>query len=474
MILICSNQYSLFIPAKYMPTNHFIFHKNTYEPAVSCELRRSWSDRLPIFALMSIISLIAILDALAIRILGLMGPNYSIISAILVYVGFFGIFEIILVLFLKLISSFGSIYKYNSKAFGMLYRMLLISPLISCVFIALSIFQIAEDESYHVILIPIANVSSFIPGIIILALLVVKFVHWLSVKRDYIMISYTLAISGILFNATLFMLNLPLGLLDYDFIREPISVQDLINNMGMPERPFQNLFTYSSIISFILTWFATSILLRNYSRKVSKFVYWSLVSIPMIYFLVQYPQIFDYIFSSVKDNDPLLYVRLVSIVFGLTKTAGGLFFALGFWVIARSINNKQIRNYLILSGFGILLLYVATQSDSVVISPYPPFGIMAISAMVLASLLTFVGLYFTALSISTETAVRVEINKKLTQLAFVRDMGTSQMEFYLYQQVLPIIEKTSDEMDNVPISIEPDDVKLFVREALDEIKKTKS
>ena len=166
-----------------------------------------------------------------------------------------------------------------------------------------------------------------------------------------------------------------------------------------------------------------------------------------------------------------MYARLYILFFGLTKTVGGLFFAVGFWTMAISINNKVIRTYLGLSGCGILLIFVATQSNSVLIGPYPPFGIIALSSMALASNLTFVGIYFTALSIAKEINLRIEITQKVKQLAMLGKMGTAQMEQDLLKNVKPIVEKHLEKVDEIPTSLEDEDIQLYVRQALREINK---
>ena len=140
--------------------------------------------------------------------------------------------------------------------------------------------------------------------------------------------------------------------------------------------------------------------------------------------------------------------------------------------MARSINNKTIKNYLRLSGYGILLIFVATQLSSILIGPYPPFGIIALSSMALASDLTFVGIYFTALSIAKETNLRIEISQKVKKLAMLGKIGTAQMEQELLKQVKPIIEKHYEREDEIPTSLEEEDIKIFVRQALKEVQKS--
>ena len=101
-----------------------------------------------------------------------------------------------------------------------------------------------------------------------------------------------------------------------------------------------------------------------------------------------------------------------------------------------------------------------------------PFGIIALSSMALASNLTFVGIYFTALSIAKETNLRVQITQKVKQLAVLGDLlGSAQIQKDLLRQVKPIVEKHLEKVDEIPTSLEDEDIQLFVKQALREIKK---
>ena len=439
------------------------------------KLTGSWNNTAITVVLLSVITSVAIFDALAFRILGLIVPNYKVIVSAFVFGITFVIFEIMWITILREIYSLKLINTYIlSRSFRSFYGIVIISPFVGSAIIVAIILEMIKSTSYHIFLIPIATFASYIPAIIILSILILKLIRWFKRKRDYVMLSYTVAITTILISAIFFIVNLPTELYNYRVERKSISFQQRITEVGIPTQYFPEAYQYSSFIAFISTWVATAILLHSYSRKVGKVIYWLLVALPLLYFLGQYPPVFNYIFSSVRDSDPSLYARLFTLIFGLTKIAGGTFFAIGFWAIARNINNKHVKEYLRFSGFGILLLFVATQTNSVILSPYPPFGIIAISSIALASLLTFVGLYLTALSISRETNLRIEIDKKVTQLSFVKKMGTAQMEEDLFRQVLPIVERTKEAEDNIPTSLETEDIKLYVKEALEALKKTKS
>jgi hypothetical protein len=139
--------------------------------------------------------------------------------------------------------------------------------------------------------------------------------------------------------------------------------------------------------------------------------------------------------------------------------------------MAKNIENVAIKSYMNYAGYGILLIFIAAQANSVLIAPYPPFGIIALSSMALASHLVFVGVFYTALSIASETSLRVEINKKVHNLALLGKIGTAQMEQEVLNYVAPILERTLEKEEKIPDSLDEEDIKLFIRQALNEVKK---
>lgn len=429
-----------------------------------------------IFILLFLICAASIIDVLGVRILNFVGPNYSVIGSVFVFVILFSIFLISWLLVIKMIAPFTPLYtsSTSTKLFSTLYQVLQAFSFVSTAVIIAIILEMLRNSSYHIILIPVATFASFIPAIMILSILILKLANWFKSKHDYIMLAYTIAMTTILLNAVSVIINFPTLMGYYSLERRTGTIQFMTTYVGasyLTHQPFVTAYQYSSFISFVATWAATALFLRHYSRKTGRVIYWLLVALPLAYFLGQYPPIFNYIFSSVRDSDPSLYARIYILFFGLTKTVGGLFFAIGFWTMAKSIKNKVIRNYLGLSGCGILLIFVATQSNSILIAPYPPFGIIALSSMALASNLTFVGIYFTALSIAKETNLRIEISQKVKQLAMLGKMGTAQMQQDLLNHVKPIVERHSKGADEISTSLEDEDIKLFVRQALKEIKK---
>jgi hypothetical protein len=121
--------------------------------------------------------------------------------------------------------------------------------------------------------------------------------------------------------------------------------------------PLENAFVAASIISFTLTWIATALMLRHHSRRLGVIKYWVLVSIPLVYFLIQFQPLFLYVFSSYISAYPISFSITYTIIFSASKPAGGLLFAAAFWSLARRVRTTELRNYMIISAYGLALIF---------------------------------------------------------------------------------------------------------------------
>ena len=114
-------------------------------------------------------------------------------------------------------------------------------------------------------LIPLTTISSYVPAIIILSVLILKLIKWFKSKHDYVMLSYTIAMTAILLNGILIIVNLPAEMEDYSATKEIVRIQDIITTIGIPHQLNVVAYQFTSFISFVFTWFATALLLRHYS-----------------------------------------------------------------------------------------------------------------------------------------------------------------------------------------------------------------
>ncbi len=249
---------------------------------------------------------------------------------------------------------------------------------------------------------------------------------------------------------------------------EPGTINDFLNSS----------FIISSIFSFILTWVATSMLLRHYSEKIGRLRYWLVVVIPLIYFTSQFFSLFFNIFVPLLRSDPVFYGIMLTFIFTFSKLAGAIFFGIAFWIAARSIRPDIIvRKYMIMSGYGLMFLFISNQANGIIVTSYPPFGLATVSFMGLASLLLLVGIYSAAISVSEDTKLRQTIRKlAIKESKLLDSIGSAEMEQEIIKKVDTIAKKQSDimkEQTGIIPSMNENDVKDYLEQVINEIKNTK-
>ena len=155
------------------------------------------------------------------RILNFVGPDYSVIGAVLGFIILFSAFLISWILVTKMIVPFTPLYTSRSSTkSARLYRILKVAPFVSALVIIAIISEMIINSSYHLILLPIATFGSYIPAIIILSILIFKLGKWFKSKRDYIILAYTIALTTILLNAVTVVINFPAEMTDSNLQRE--------------------------------------------------------------------------------------------------------------------------------------------------------------------------------------------------------------------------------------------------------------
>ena len=130
-----------------------------------------------------------------------------------------------------------------------------------------------------------------------------------------------------------------------------------------------------------------------------------------------------------------------------------------------------------LSTIGIILLSISNQDGGLYLLPYPPFGLPTITFMGISSYMLFVGLYYSAISISLNAELRKSIEKSVEQeFSFVSKIGLYQMEDEIQTRVKTITKrspKTLEENSGVQVSLESEEmddyIKLVIKEKAQKI-----
>ncbi|MGI0001695.1 MAG: hypothetical protein ACRD42_01285, partial [Nitrososphaeraceae archaeon] len=275
--------------------------------------------------------------------------------------------------------------------------------------LAVILVQIILFHSYQLIVLRSVIFVSFISSGIVLALLAFRLTSWLKVNRNLVVLLYTLAISTLAVNSFLAFMYLNIEYSDNPDLIKPI--RSLTGVFASPDVTLQPIYLVISVFSFILMWAATVFLLRNYSSRLGKIKYWILVTIPLAYFLGQFQSIFLYTFTEFRTSEPVLFGIVYNVIFSAIKPVGALLFGLGFWSVSKSVHNKAVKDYMMISAYGVSLLFTANQPLGLVFAPYPPFGLVTICFMGLASYLFYLGIYSASISVSEDSKLRQSIRK---------------------------------------------------------------
>jgi hypothetical protein len=211
-------------------------------------------------------------------------------------------------------------------------------------------------------------------------------------------------------------------------------------------------------------WVTTALIMNNYREKlISSIVYWSILSIPLIYLLIIYfyQYIFDNLLISYLAIDPITVSILMTAFLSLSKPIGGVTFALVFWKISKSVGyEKNLKNYMVISGWGILLIFGADQAVVQTLTPYPPFGLATITILNIAGFLMLVGIYNSAVLVSANNELRKSIYRHALQSKLLGQIGRAEMENELQKKVTKITDEKKDFMADTQQPVELDGMEL--------------
>jgi ABC-type multidrug transport system fused ATPase/permease subunit len=200
--------------------------------------------------------------------------------------------------------------------------------------------------------------------------------------------------------------------------------------------------------------------------------YFSLVSIPMVYYIFPLQGYFGDVFFNLLQSSPISYSIIYILIFSATKQVGAVLFSLAFWSASTLVYDNRIRKSLLLSAIGMAILFGTFAITPLQYHVYPPYGFITQAFLPLGAYLLFVGIFSSAKVISRDSAVRKEFYKSAeSQLSLLKTIGASQMEKELEKQVKSIEEKVSRSAEtgyDVP-PIEEQNVKEILHDVLNEL-----
>jgi hypothetical protein len=335
--------------------------------------------------------------------------------------------------------------------------------------------QMSLWSFYSLLLLKIIVYLSTVSAVFLLGFVAKEFFTWFRSRQDPILLLYAVALGMMCLTLTSMMIVTSFGLINKaDEIRYNQTTANIININS----DFDLFNVISSALCFIFLWISTALLLRYYSRKIGWVKYWIIVSIPLIYFLMQYQSILFTIFEPYRISDPILFGIISTLIYMMSKPIGGILFGIAFWLISKRVEKHGVRDYLRITAVGISLLITSSQLTNIFITPYPPFGLITESLVLVASYLFLIGIYSTAMSISRDSELRKFINTVVSEeVKLLDNIGFAHLEKSLVNKIVPIVQEKAQMLEHttgVRTSLTDTDIKQYLEEILLEINNIKS
>lgn len=304
----------------------------------------------------------------------------------------------------------------------------------------------------------------------------VLFFSWYKSRHDMIVLLYFISMSVIAFNLIMTGAFISVKVND-----RPQLAGEYVGSSGDltagRHQLLDNIYRGSSFVSFFSIWITTAILMNYYREKlISAIVYWVILSIPLVYFILTYfyQFILGSILGSFLEIDPVSVSIILGAFLALSKPIGGLLFGVAFWSISRIIGyEKNIKTYMIISGWGILLIFSSNQAATQIVSPYPPFGLVTITILVTASYLMLLGIYNSATLVSANNELRRTIHKHALESKLLGAIGHAEMEKEIQKTVKQVtrykfeLEKELEE----PVELDESELEKYLKLVLGEVRK---
>ena len=346
------------------------------------------------------------------------------------------------------------------------------------VLLLILIYQITLTSHYNVSILATSVTISYSLAAGVLSLVAQRFFSWWRSNGNLVLLLYAISSASLAFNAIFSVFYM-----DELLVNRPSEVwADSMNYFGSftqgSIRYILDLaYVFSLISCFILTWASTLFLLHHFSKKIGRIKFWFVVSIPLVYFLSQFITLFVNFLNPIIKTDPLFFGVLFTLLFTLTKLAGGILFGIAFWTVAKTMHKtSSIRGYMIISAYGMILVFITGQA-TITQTPYPAFGTATVCFVGLSSYMMLVGIYSSAVSVSQDATLRRSIQRSVEkQSKLLHGIGTAQMEQEIQKTVLKIANKQADKMKEetgIDTSSSKEDMKEYLLEVIKEVEKVR-
>lgn len=229
--------------------------------------------------------------------------------------------------------------------------------------------------------------------------------------------------------------------------------------------------SYVLVIYFLLFWVCNCFLLHYQITKIGKIRFFTLVASPLILFFFMFIYHYDELYNlSLSQNFENIIFMLQIFIITLSGTLCGILYGLGFRSVANLLKvSAKVENYLKMAAFGIILVFICANA-TLAGAAFPPFGVSAILFLPFASILFYVGVYYSIIAISNDIKVRKYIkNSAYKELEIMGSLAQSQIMDNMKEKVIKMTKKYSEELhqnNNTETMELEEDLQSYLDEAI--------
>lgn len=354
------------------------------------------------------------------------------------------------------------------RVFKILLRTIVFAQYLSIIIVITVLIQLLINSRYNTFLLEFSVWLNYVQAIFLTLLLFYYFIVWFKNTRGYSILPYAVSVILLTVNVSFVFLY----------------AQDMLSNLPSeirPHRPYilptpnstlVDGIRVSSLLSYIGMWVATSFQLRNHVEKLGKVMYWVLISLPLIYFLLQFQPALLQSISSYFHQD-IIFNILYTLFFSAAKPIGGILFGTAFWILGIKTKNVTLKSFMILTAYGLVIFFASNQAIILTYGIYPPFGLITISFLGAGAYLLFVGIYSSSISVAQDISLNKMLKQQLTKFGFIENIGSGErarIETKIANRAVNLGKKMED-LSGLPTSWEEQDIHDYIKLYYQEIRK---
>jgi hypothetical protein len=426
-------------------------------------------------ALMLILAAISVMviDSTIVKFIAFSNEEYPTLN-VSIFVILTTLFIVIVIVLLGFVKTKSSVSVLERGLSAKSNYVLIALTQVSLISVMLIIIQpIISFNSYNILTLFAVVYISHITALFFLMSLVLTLVDWIRTKRNKILSLYAIS-----FTVTAIAIITSLLYATYVLTYQPSNIRPSSIHQALLDLPraelamnFGPALDITSILSFVSVWIASAILLSTYSVRIGKIRYWTIISIPLIYFLFPFEKYLVDIFRPFVVSSPVLYGIVNVLIFSATKQIGALFFSLAFLAASTLVTRYEMQKYLLITGIGMAILFGSIEVDTLLYATYPPFGLVTVSFIPMGSYLVLTGITLSATLLARDKELRGEFYRSaMSQLSLLKTIGVTAMENELIKSYKSLAKQTTS-LATKETRFEKDNVREVLHGLVDELDK---